>query len=421
MAVKNAFTLATLAAIAVAQCDLNDSKSQPNLYANSTPAAVFAAQANAHTYQGETTHVSGKVFDRFIQIWLEKASYGDAVHDPNLMWLASQGIHLSNYFGVTHPSQPNYIAASAGDNLGCQNDNFTQVAANVSTVVDLLEDKGILWATYQEDMPFSGFQGNQWQDQIFKANDYERKHNPLIKFDANTNCRRLSYQKNLTQFNMDLEGKRLPQWAFITPNMQHNGHDTDVAHAGAWAREFLEPLLKNENVMERTLILLAYDANEERYEGNRVWATLLGGAVPKSLQGSTDSQYYNHYSTLSTVEANWDLHTLGRWDVGANVFKIVADKTGDKYTPDEAVTDLQPSVFLNASFQGPFNGQSGVGFAPYPIPNTNMVVNGRTVLPGIVDMYKDMQNSKNMYYNSSVVIPDGQHPPPGYIGGSFDV
>ena len=60
------------------------------------------------------------------------------------------------------------------------NDNFNQIAANVSTVVDLLEDKGISWGTYQEDMPYSGFEGFSWVNQQTKANDYVRKHHPNI-------------------------------------------------------------------------------------------------------------------------------------------------------------------------------------------------------------------------------------------------
>ena len=46
--------------------------------------------------------------------------------------------------------------------------------------------------------------------------------------------------------------------------------------------------------------------------GNRVFSILLGGAVPESLHGTTDKQFYNHYSDIATVEANWNLHTLGR-------------------------------------------------------------------------------------------------------------
>lgn len=75
--------------------------------------------------------------------------------------------------------QPNYLAAAAGDLLGMDNDNFHQVPANVSSVADLLDSKGIAWAEYQQDIPFPGFQGYNYSNQETFANDYVRKHNPL--------------------------------------------------------------------------------------------------------------------------------------------------------------------------------------------------------------------------------------------------
>lgn len=82
---------------------------------------------------------------------------------------------MTNYFALTHPSEPNYVSTVGGDYLGMNNDNLNQIAQNVSTIVDLLEDKGISWAEYQEDMPSTGFQGFQ-QLNAKGANDYVRKH-----------------------------------------------------------------------------------------------------------------------------------------------------------------------------------------------------------------------------------------------------
>lgn len=45
---------------------------------------------------------------------LENTDYDKAAGDPNMAWLASQGITLSNYYGVTHPSEPNYVASVGG-------------------------------------------------------------------------------------------------------------------------------------------------------------------------------------------------------------------------------------------------------------------------------------------------------------------
>ena len=67
------------------------------------------------------------------------------------------------------------MAVVGGENFGMDNDNLTEIAANVSTVVDLLESKGISWAEYQEGMPSSGFTGFNFSNPD-GANNYVRKH-----------------------------------------------------------------------------------------------------------------------------------------------------------------------------------------------------------------------------------------------------
>jgi acid phosphatase len=62
------------------------------------------------------------------------------------------------------------------DYFGLDNDPFIQVPQNISTVADLLEDRGISWGAYQEDLPYTGYQGFDWLNQETGANDYVRKH-----------------------------------------------------------------------------------------------------------------------------------------------------------------------------------------------------------------------------------------------------
>ncbi|EMC94333.1 hypothetical protein BAUCODRAFT_35520 [Baudoinia panamericana UAMH 10762] len=381
----------------------------PNTYTATSTSAVLAAQATAPSNAKVGPYIPGLAFDRFITIWLENTDYSAAAQDPNLLWLAQQGITLENYFGVTHPSEPNYVAAVGGDNFGMDNDNFNQIDANVSTVVDLLEARSISWATYQECMPYTGFEGFSWINGTTKKNCYVRKHHPTVIYNSNTTPKRLAVQKNLTEFYNDLAAEQLPQWSFITPNMLNDGHDTSVTYAGNWTRTFLEPLLSNEYFMKNTLILVTFDENHTYSLANRVFSFLLGGAV-SGKAGTKDSNFYNHYSEIATVEANWWLNTLGRWDVGANVFKNVADITHDSIEANPAVTSANNSVFLNSSFAGPFN--SGFQKAPYPAPNVRITSprTGRFILPAIASTWGNQPS----YYNNTVVIPDGQHPPAGY-------
>ncbi|KAM0665368.1 hypothetical protein ACQRIT_006230 [Beauveria bassiana] len=379
---------------------------------------VAAAAATAKT-SSPTSNVPGKAFDRLVIIYFENQNYDKSIGDPNFNWFAKKGILLSNYFAVTHPSQPNYMASIAGDYFGMQNDNFIRSPRNISTVIDLLEYRGISWGHYQEDMPYSGFEGMGFKNQQNGKNDYVRKHNPAIMHDSVVHWEsRLSQIKNLSLidtsrsvFHKDLKDDKLPQWMFITPNMTSDGHDTDVTTAGAWCRTFLEPLLDDKNFMKKTLVLVTFDENETYANRNQILGVLLGDAVPKELVGTTDDHFYNHYSEIATASANWDLPTLGRWDVGANVYKMVADKTGDKLRAWSSPEQLQ-GMYFNYSQAGQFSTAGGNKRFPAPNLKLDNAVNGRKIHPRVKEIWANSQAPT--YYEDTVEVPDGLHPPKGY-------
>ncbi|KAI0105015.1 phosphoesterase family-domain-containing protein [Nemania sp. FL0031] len=290
------------------------------MYTATASASIAAARATALTLS-PTSSVKGKTFDRFVQIFLENQDYSIAAGDPNLAYLATKGILLSNYYSITHPSQPNYVVAGGASTHGVIDDSFKRIDSDTETIVDLLEAAQVSWSIYQEDMPYSGFQGT-YVNQQNGANDYVRKHNPLVSYDSvGTDINRLAKTKNFTLFDRDLAANTLPQWMFITPNMTNDGHDTSVTVAGKWARSFLDPLLSNPNFnKDRTLIVLTFDESENYLAANRVFTVLLGNAVPSSKVGTTDSTRYNHYSLTKTVEDNWALGNLGQNDVDAVPF-----------------------------------------------------------------------------------------------------
>ncbi|KAK9314905.1 phosphoesterase family-domain-containing protein [Lipomyces starkeyi] len=376
--------LITLVSGVAAQTPITFSTIEPSL------TAIQAAAATAPV--GElTSYVEGAAFNRFIQIWLENADYTKAAADPSLQTLAKQGISFSNYWASTHPSEPNYISVVGGDYFGMNSDNFERVPANVSTVVDLLETKHISWAEYQEDLPYAGFQGFNYSNQQTFASDYVRKHNPLVIYDSIANNEtRLSNIKNFTSFTNDVHSHQLPQWSFMTPNMTNDGHDTNVTVAGKWSLEFLQPLLSQKYFADDTLVLLTFDENGTKAVGNRVFAILLGGAVPKHLYGTTDDTFYTHYSCISTVSRNWNLPSLGRNDVGANVFQLVADATDFH---NKAVNST--GFYANASIPGYLNSQT---WAPLPVPITT-----GNVLQSVKDTWGN--SSETSPYNADSAVP----------------
>lgn len=354
--------------------------------------------------------VKGKAFDRVAIIWLENTDYDLAVGDPSLKALAKKGITLTNHFAVTHPSMPNYVASISGDYYGINHDDLTAIPSNVSSIVDLLEAKKISWAAYQEDMPYTGFQGFDYRNQQTGANDYVRKHNPPVLHDSVANQpSRLNQIKNLTLFYEDLKADALPQWMFITPNMTSDGHDSTVTVAGTWSKNFLDPLLNDKKFMKNTLVILTFDENHTYTQQNRIVAILLGDAVPKKLVGTSDNNFYNHYSEIATVQANWGLDTLGRWDVGANVFDFVAKQTGDDVRHWSGKTPFS-QMYYNVSYAGKLN--EGNTSVPWPIPGTKLVHNGRKVADIVKKTWGSLE--KDSAYTTALEVPDGLHPEPEF-------
>ncbi|OBT59684.1 hypothetical protein VE04_00099 [Pseudogymnoascus sp. 24MN13] len=364
------------AALALAGANVALAASSASRPAESTiePAATaISALAAAATPVVLTSDVKGKGFDRIVQIWLENTDYALAANDPSMKELAKQAITLTNYHAVTHPAEPNYAAVIGGDHFGMDNDDFLTFPKNVSTVIDLLDTKGISFGTYQEHLPYTGFLGFNYSNQANFANDYVRKHNPLALYESVTaNSTRLSTIKSFVDFETELKNKQLPQWSFITPNMTNDGHDTTITYASTWSKTFLTPLLANEYFMNNTLIILSFD---------------------ESLHGTTDNTFYNHFSTISSVSANWDLPAPGRWDCGANVLQTVANITGYQ----NVVVDTE-GLYFNSSYPGPMSDDL---YDPtWPVPNTDAkCANGLGVLASVK---KTWGASKSTYNYTAV-------------------
>jgi acid phosphatase len=258
-------------------------------------------------------------------------------------------------------------------------DNFISLPESIFSVADLLDSAGISWGEYQQHLPYVGYEGFEWLNQETQSNDYVRKHNPLILFERITNHpEKLARIKNFTGFYEDLHREALPQWSFITPNMTNDGHDSTIDVAGNWAADFLTPLLNNRYFRERTLVVLTFDESETYTDPNRVLTILLGD-IPAHLIGTTDPTYYDHYSLISTVEANWRLPNLGRYDCGANVFQFVAEAVGYRN--------------INVNLDNVYNNESIIGFLtdsnlPIASPDLTCIgAGGKGVLEDIVSVW----------------------------------
>src|SRR3954463_5239558 len=88
-------------------------------------ACGFVAQAAPHRYDHvvivvEENRTVGQII-------------GDTVNAPYINSLATNGIRLGNMYGITHPSQPNYIHLFSGANQGIADDNLPSFFSTTPT------------------------------------------------------------------------------------------------------------------------------------------------------------------------------------------------------------------------------------------------------------------------------------------------
>ena len=190
-----------------------------------------AAQPRAHS--GGLGHV-------FI-IMEENHARDHVIGDPNMPFLnmlAHRYGQATDYFGVTHTSEPNYIAVTSGSNWDVNNDNgwyptSTSTAVNHydhTNIVDLLERRHISWAAYMEAMPRAGYLGDFWPSSADPL--YASKHDPFILYnDVRNNPARRGQIKPYTELSHDLNSPHAPRYVWISPDLcndMHGGADNPI-------------------------------------------------------------------------------------------------------------------------------------------------------------------------------------------------
>jgi phosphatidylinositol-3-phosphatase len=358
--------LASLAGVAV----LAAAAMGPQALASSSPSGQ-AARANA---QAQTPRRIAPLNHIFV-IMLENHSQSSVIGDPNapyLTALAHTYTMADHYYGVTHPSMPNYIAAIAGDTFGIQDDEDENIVnLDRPNLVDQLEARHIPWGAYLQTLPRDKLaRFGPKRDDGTEIPLYAKKHNPFVLFDSvKNNPRRMANVRDYSQLATDLNGPDAPQFVWISPNQcsdMHGGvdealpghpntpcpygvvkddpNDAALKHKGdRFVRNAVATITSSAAWTRRSVIVIVTDENDytgrdetggwESADGccdspyvaaadpriSPDWpgGTYGGGLIPAIIvTGNGPHHYvdhtpYNHYSLLATIESNWNLRYLG--------------------------------------------------------------------------------------------------------------
>jgi hypothetical protein len=244
--------------------------------------------------------------DRIIVIVMENHSYSAILNSRSAPYLSSlikrYGL-ATNYTGVAHPSEPNYLALFSGSGQGVVDDGVHTLSGR--NLADQLEAHGRTWRVVAENVPLGCYRGATFYGGPDGPGWYARKHEPAIMFrDISADPSRCAMITDLRHFSLTAADFQL-----VVPNMCHDMHDCSIATGDAFLRRFVGAITASPT-FANTLVVVTFDeGTDSDGGGGRIPTILLG---PMVRPGARSAVAHNHYSLLRTIQNVWALGCLNR-------------------------------------------------------------------------------------------------------------
>ena len=237
---------------------------------------------------------------------MENESFGSVIGSSSAPYenaLARSCGLAGNYSGISHPSLPNYLAATGGETFGVTDDGEPAThPIDAPSIFSQVDAAHLTWRAYDESMPSSC--------DTVTSGLYAARHNPAAYYvSLRAACRRDDVPMGSLQagsFTRALRNGTLANFLFVTPNVCDDGHDCSVSHGDSWLSEFL-PLIFESSLYRsgRAAVFLVWD---EGSGDNHVPLIVAGATVHPGVH---PSNAFDHYSLLRTTESLLGLVPLG--------------------------------------------------------------------------------------------------------------
>jgi len=231
--------------------------------------------------------------DHIVIVIEENKSFDQIIGNPALPYinsLAQHGMLFLDSHGVTHPSQPNYLALFAGTTGGIGS-NVCPLELRWPNLASALAEKGLSFVSYSESLPATGaadcIQGAYW-----------RKHNPVVNWKSLAGL-----NKPFSAFPQDFN--QLPTVSFVIPNQLNDMHDGSIRQGDEWLRQNIDAYARWAE-SHNSLLIVTWD--EDNGATDNHIATIFVGPMVK--QGKS-RQRINHYNLLRTIKEMYELSVLG--------------------------------------------------------------------------------------------------------------
>ncbi len=263
--------------------------------------AAFALAFFGTTLAASSTFAAGSStlgqvvprLDHIIVVVMENKTYDQVRVLPYAAGLIASYASFSNSYGLTHPSQPNYLALWGGDTFGVTSDACPAPGSPYSAenLGHACEAAGLTWRAYSENLPEAG-------SSVCTADNslYTRKHDPWTNF---SNLDHLN-ERPYSDLAADISGGTLPNLAFVIPNNCDDSHNTTQ---GCTA-EFGDTWLSNNvpamiQAVGNGIVVLTWDEDDSSLRNNNHILTVFAG--PPVQSGYVSTQILSHYTVLRMI------------------------------------------------------------------------------------------------------------------------
>ena len=263
-------------------------------------------------------------YSHVIWIWMENRSYGTIIGPPGSTaagkspFVNGALVHdcglATNYHNVSHPSLPNYIAATSGSTQGLQHDTLHHYT--VTSLFDQVQQAGLEWRSYNESMP-------QNCDPL-DADPYAADHNPALDYTGLTDTCPLwdvpLGDATTGALATDLANGTLASFSFVIPNGCNSSESCPVATGDAWLAAWLPLIVSSPEFQSgTTAVFLTWDEGQNGTAGEDCLANLTDESchvplvviTPYTVAGTQSATQFTHYSLLGTTEQLLGLSLLG--------------------------------------------------------------------------------------------------------------
>ncbi|HEV2593424.1 MAG TPA: RodZ domain-containing protein [Gaiellaceae bacterium] len=254
--------------------------------------------------------------EHVVWIFMENKSEGSilgAHADPFIRTVASECGLATNYHNITHPSLPNYLAATSGSTHGVASDcHPTKCMAPGPSIFSQLVAANENWRSYVENMPVPCDPNDQGV--------YAVKHNPALYYAELTGACDRNDVPLEGALEHDLAAGRLPAFSMIVPNTCDDMHSCAISKADAWLRAWVGRIAATQSYQAGDVVVFitwdegghvrhdAFGENCAQHPSDQSCHVALLVLSEYTRPGTADPTLYTHYSLLLTTEQLLGLH-----------------------------------------------------------------------------------------------------------------